>query len=56
MKFLLVTAMILAASGANAAEYCLVKKKGGWAQHCYSTLGVCESKADRMNGWTCEKR
>ncbi len=56
MKTLLTLALLFTASGASAAEYCLVKRKGGEATSCFKTLGQCESKADRMNGWNCEKR
>jgi hypothetical protein len=56
MKIFLTAALLMTASGASAAEYCLVKRKGGEPANCFTTIGQCESKADRMNGWRCEKR
>ena len=56
MRAILIATFILTTSSASAAEYCLVKRKGGEPANCFKTIGQCESKADRMNGWTCEKR
>ncbi|PRY25375.1 hypothetical protein CLV78_102553 [Aliiruegeria haliotis] len=56
MKTLLTIALIVTASGASATEYCLVKRAGGEPAKCFKTSGQCDSKADRMNGWRCEKR
>ncbi|MDV7141655.1 hypothetical protein R3X27_03060 [Tropicimonas sp. TH_r6] len=56
MKTLLTIALILTATGASSAEYCLVKRSNSDPVKCFTTLGQCESKANRMNGWNCEKR